>query len=97
MRPNKKPRSAANSLLIIHHDVHLATLQQWFASWNSFRWAVLGALFGAGVIFVSWHSLAKSCSAKVRLGAAVVALAASSSPPSASSISVDQNNLTSCH
>jgi len=35
--------------------------------------------------------------AKVRLGAAVVARAASSSPPSASSISVDQNNLTSCH
>jgi hypothetical protein len=34
---------------------------------------------------------------KVRLGAAVVARAASSSPPSASSISVDQNNLTSCH
>jgi hypothetical protein len=57
----------------------------------------LGALFGAGVIYVSWHSLAKSCSAKVCLGAAVVALAASSSPPSASSISVDQNNLTSCH
>src|SRR5882757_7461572 len=35
--------------------------------------------------------------AKVRLGAAIIAQAASNFPPSASSISVDQNNLTSCH
>jgi hypothetical protein len=34
------------------HDIHLATLQQWIFSWSSFRWAVLGALFGAIMIYV---------------------------------------------
>jgi hypothetical protein len=36
----------------IHHDIHLATLQQWISGWSSIRWAVLGALFGAGLIYV---------------------------------------------
>jgi hypothetical protein len=35
-----------------HHDIHLANLQQWILSWSSFRWAVLGAFFGAGLIYV---------------------------------------------
>jgi prepilin signal peptidase PulO-like enzyme (type II secretory pathway) len=34
-----------------HNDIHLTTLQNWFAV-NGFRWAVFGALFGAGVIYV---------------------------------------------
>jgi prepilin signal peptidase PulO-like enzyme (type II secretory pathway) len=36
----------------IQHDIHLATLQQWMSGWSSIRWAVLGALFGAGLIYV---------------------------------------------
>ena len=37
----------------IHNDVHLATLQQWgVADGHGIRWAVFGALFGAGVIYV---------------------------------------------
>jgi hypothetical protein len=35
-----------------HHDIHIATLQQWILGWSSIRWAVLGALFGAGLIYV---------------------------------------------
>jgi hypothetical protein len=35
-----------------HNDVHLSTLQQWVAGSGSIRWAVFGALFGAGVIYV---------------------------------------------
>jgi prepilin signal peptidase PulO-like enzyme (type II secretory pathway) len=34
-----------------HNDIHLTTLQHWVAS-SGIRWAVLGALFGAGVIYV---------------------------------------------
>jgi hypothetical protein len=36
----------------IHNDIHLSTLQQWVAGGNGIRWAVLGGLFGAGVIYV---------------------------------------------
>jgi hypothetical protein len=36
----------------IHHDIHIVTLQQWFSGWSSIRWAVFGALFGAGLIYV---------------------------------------------
>jgi hypothetical protein len=36
----------------IHNEVHLATLQQWVAGGHGIRWAALGALFGAGVIYV---------------------------------------------
>jgi hypothetical protein len=35
-----------------HNGIHLATLQQWAAGGSGIRWAVLGALFGAGVIYV---------------------------------------------
>ena len=35
-----------------HNDVHLATLQQWVSGGSGIRWAVLGALFGAGVIYI---------------------------------------------
>jgi hypothetical protein len=35
-----------------HNNIHLATLQQWIAEGHSFRWALLGAFFGAGVIYV---------------------------------------------
>jgi predicted ABC-type sugar transport system permease subunit len=36
----------------IQHDIHIVTLQQWFSGWSSIRWAVFGALFGAGLIYV---------------------------------------------
>jgi hypothetical protein len=35
-----------------HNNIHLATLQQWIAEGHSLRWALLGAFFGAGVIYV---------------------------------------------
>jgi prepilin signal peptidase PulO-like enzyme (type II secretory pathway) len=34
-----------------HNDIHLTTLQYWVAG-NGIRWAVSGAFFGAGVIYV---------------------------------------------
>jgi hypothetical protein len=37
---------------VFHHDIHLATLQQWILGWSSIRWAGLGALFGAGLVYV---------------------------------------------
>ena len=36
----------------IHNDVHLETLQQWVLGGAGFRWAILGALFGAGLIYI---------------------------------------------
>jgi hypothetical protein len=35
-----------------HNDIHLATLQDWVARGHALRWALLGAFFGAGVIYV---------------------------------------------
>jgi hypothetical protein len=35
-----------------HNDVHLATLRQWVVGGGGVRWAIFGALFGAGVIYV---------------------------------------------
>jgi hypothetical protein len=37
----------------IHNDVHLETLQQWVLGGAGFRWAILGALFGAGLIYTA--------------------------------------------
>ena len=36
----------------VRAGIHFETLQQWISSLSGFRWAVLGALFGAGVIYV---------------------------------------------
>ena len=36
----------------VHNNVHLTTLQFWLGSGAGLRWAVLGAFFGAGVIYV---------------------------------------------
>ncbi len=36
----------------IHNGVHLTTLLYWVAAGHMFRWALLGALFGAGAIYV---------------------------------------------
>jgi hypothetical protein len=35
-----------------HNNIHLATLQQWVAGGPGFRWGLLGAFFGAGLIYV---------------------------------------------
>lgn len=35
-----------------HNNIHLTTLQSWFAEGHSLRWALLGAFFGAGVVYV---------------------------------------------
>jgi hypothetical protein len=34
------------------NSVHLATLQQWVAEGHGLRWALAGAFFGAGVVYV---------------------------------------------
>lgn len=34
------------------NNIRLTTLQQWFADGHGLRWALLGAFFGAGVIYV---------------------------------------------
>ena len=34
------------------NNIHLPTLQQWITEGHSLRWALLGAFFGAGVIYV---------------------------------------------
>ena len=34
------------------NNIHLAALQQWVAAGHGVRWALLGAFFGAGVIYI---------------------------------------------
>jgi hypothetical protein len=36
----------------VHNDVHLTTLQLWLRAGPGLRWALLGAFFGAGVIYI---------------------------------------------
>jgi hypothetical protein len=36
----------------VHNNIRLAILQQWIAEGHGLRWALLGAFFGAGVIYV---------------------------------------------
>jgi TctA family transporter len=34
------------------NNIHLTTLQQWIAEGHGLRWALLGAFFGAGMIYI---------------------------------------------
>jgi hypothetical protein len=36
----------------VHDDVHLTTLQLWIGAGPGLRWALLGAFFGASVIYI---------------------------------------------
>jgi hypothetical protein len=36
----------------MYHRVQFATSSLWFWSWSSFRWAAIGAIIGAAVIYI---------------------------------------------
>jgi hypothetical protein len=36
----------------VHNDIHLATFGAWSADLHSFRWGAMGALVGAGVVYI---------------------------------------------
>jgi hypothetical protein len=36
----------------VHDDVHLTTLQLWIGAGPGLRWTLLGAFFGANVIYI---------------------------------------------
>jgi hypothetical protein len=36
----------------MYHRVQFATSSLWFWSWSSFRWAAIGAIIGAAVVYI---------------------------------------------
>ena len=36
----------------MYHHVQYASSQAWFSSWSSYRWGILGAIVGAGIVYV---------------------------------------------